>query len=454
LPAAALAALLFAVHPIHTESVAWSAGRSDVLATLFSLAALLLHIGTTRADWRRSLAVGVCILLALGAKETAIAIFPALLLYDVMMRPERPRAIEWVLRWSGPLVGTIVYVLLRRATIGDFVGAAPGEASISASLGTVVGAIGVYAGKLLWPVNLNAYIDSVPTGAIGWSVSAVAVAIAAAVAVWSWARGEKVPAFLVAWMAACLAPSLTIAWKIPEAPLAERYLYFPSVAFCLLIGCGVAAAATRLTESTRRVGAALLGVVLIACAVVTVRRNAVWHDDVRLWEDTSRKSSVAGMPLRSLGAAYHAQGRRDEARRTFEAALGRRNSAIGMLVIHNNLGTIAMLEGRLGDAEDHYRKALHIEASAPDTLFNLGLVLLERGGRTREAAEQASPYLLRALAASPFDPDVQAAVGQMKGILGDRPAAVQHLERALELGLNPVSAKRVEALLSELRAPP
>ena len=79
-------------------------------------------------------------------------------------------------------------------------------------------------------------------------------------------------------------------------------------------------------------------------------------------------------------------------------------------------------------------------------------MLLEAGGRTPAAAERAAPFFARALAASPYDPDVHAAVGQTKAILGDRGAAIQHLERALELGLNPVSAKRVEALLAEVRA--
>jgi tetratricopeptide (TPR) repeat protein len=160
------------------------------------------------------------------------------------------------------------------------------------------------------------------------------------------------------------------------------------------------------------------------------------------------------MPLRSLATAYQAAGRKDEARRFFEAALERRNSPLGQLVIHNNLGTLEMLDGRLSEAEQHYRKALELEPDAPDALFNLGLVILESRGRTRAAAEQAFPYLSRALAISPFDPDVQAAVGQAKALLGDMPAAIEHLQRALELGLNPVSAKRVESLLSTLRARP
>jgi tetratricopeptide (TPR) repeat protein len=254
-------------------------------------------------------------------------------------------------------------------------------------------------------------------------------------------------------MAVCLVPSLTIAWKIPDAPLAERYLYLPSVSFCLLAGCAAAASWPRLSSpAVRRSAGIAIAALLLVCATATVLRNRVWHDDVRLWEDTSRKARVSGMPLRSLGTAYHRQGRRQDARRLFETALERHNNPIGLLVIHNNLGTLAMLDGRFAEAEQHYRKALEVEPNAPDALFNLGLVLLEQGGRTPAAAARAAEYLARALEASPYDPDVQAAVGQTKAILGDRPAAIRHLESALQLGLNPVSAKRVEALLADLRA--
>jgi len=355
--------------------------------------------------------------------------------------------------WAAPFGAALVYVLLRRATIGEVVGSAPGERPVSDAIGTVVGAIGIYAGKLVWPFALNAYIDDVPAGVAAWLISLLCVASATALAMWSWSRGWKLPSFLVAWLSACLAPSLTIAWKIPDAPVAERYLYMPSVPFCLLVGCAVAALGARL-ESTalRRSAMAVVGLVAIAWGATTVIRNRVWHDDVSLWEDTARKSTVAGLPMRSLAAAYHKQGRTEEARRTFEAALARRNSRVGLLVIHNNLGTLEMLDGRLAEAEQHYRIALESDPDAPDALFNLGLVILEQGGRKPPAAARAYEYLSRALAASPFDPDVQAAVGQAKAILGDLPAAIQHFERALELGLNPVSAERVKALLAEVRA--
>src|SRR5262249_21549480 len=148
----------------------------------------------------------VCVVLALGAKETAIAILPAVVLYDLALRVERRRPDQLARLWIGPIVAALVYVVLRRATIGDFVGAAPEEARVADALGTVVGAIGVYAAKLVWPVGLNAYIDSVPTGAAAWLLSFTCLAIASSVAVSSWRHGRRLVAFLIVWMGLCLAP--------------------------------------------------------------------------------------------------------------------------------------------------------------------------------------------------------------------------------------------------------
>src|SRR4029453_8516447 len=116
------AAALFALHPIHTESVAWAAGRSDVLATGFLLAALLVH-GRARCPWTGALLAGLCTAGPLGAKETGVALFPLMLLRDLLLStPARREAADWVRGYAGPLVAGAIYVLLRRHALGEMVG--------------------------------------------------------------------------------------------------------------------------------------------------------------------------------------------------------------------------------------------------------------------------------------------------------------------------------------------
>src|SRR6185503_5176305 len=99
-------------------------------------------------------------------------------------------------------------------------------------------------------------------------------------------RGDGLPLFAVAWIALTLVPSLAILWKIPDAPLAERYLYLPSAGFCLLIGDLAARGWSRLaTPTARRAAAALGAVILLVAAVAAAARSRVWHDDIALWED-------------------------------------------------------------------------------------------------------------------------------------------------------------------------
>ena len=400
-----IAAALFALHPIHTESVAWAAGRSDVLATGFLLAALVVH-GRARRTWGGSALAGVCAAAALGAKETAVALYPLMFMRDLVLPPPRRSAADWWRGYAGPLAAAGVYVLLRRNALGEFVGSTPDAlAAGKRSVGDLVGALGTYVGRLLWPVQLNAYIDHI-------AVEPLTVALAGlllgglGVAAWMWRREAQgqglagarrtsavaparapaaapapassagLPLFALAWLALTLVPSLAIVWKIPDAPLAERYLYLPSVGFCLLVGDLVARLWAALPgAAARRATAIGLGALLLAAAAATVRRNPVWHDDVALWADTEAKSRLSGMAARGLGTAYQQAGRFAEARAAFERALQRRNTQRGLQTIYNNLGTLAMFDHDYAAAQRYYEAAMAANPSA-DTVFNLGLAVL------------------------------------------------------------------------------
>ena len=480
------AGALFALHPIHTESVAWAAGRSDVLATGFLLAALAVH-GRPRRTWAGSAVAGLCAAAALGAKETAVALYPLMLMRDLIVAPaSRRTAAEWLRGYAGPLLAGAAYVLLRRHALGEFVGSTPDAlAAGQRSVGDLVAALGTYVGRLLWPVHLNAYIDQIAVEPLTIAPALLLIGAIAAAA-WQWWKGSRirgfkgsskiptrsmprpveppnpsrsdprtlgpsnpsVPLFALAWLALTLVPSLAIVWKIPDAPLAERYLYLPSVGFCLLVGDVVARLwAAASTRPARWATAAGVGALLLAAAVGTVRRNPVWHDDVALWTDTEQKSRVSGMAARGLGTAYQQSGRIAESRAAFERALQRRNTPRGLQTIYNNLGTMAMYDRDYTAAQRYYQAALAQDPNSGDALFNLGLAVLQGGGATREAAQAALPHYQRALAVNPHDADIEAALAQAFDILGQPAAAAQHARRALELGAQGQTADGLRALL-------
>jgi tetratricopeptide (TPR) repeat protein len=155
------------------------------------------------------------------------------------------------------------------------------------------------------------------------------------------------------------------------------------------------------------------------------------------------------MAFRSLATAYQKAGRDDEARRYFEQALQRRNDAKGLQIIYNNLGTLAMQDQNFGEAAGQYRKALEANPDAPDTLFNLGLAVFHAGDRSEPAARQALEYYRRAEQLSPYDPDVQAGLGQVLLVVGDEEEARQHMQRALDLGVQETTAVVIRRMLEK-----
>ena len=435
--AALAAGALFAVHPIHTESVAWSAGRTDVFATGFMVAALWVH-GWARSSWGGSILSGALTAAALGAKEAAVSLYPLMLLRDVTMPPERTRTMaDWMRAYAGSLLAGIVYLLLRRNALGEVVGTAatPLQASMRSPL-EVLGAVGVYVGKLLWPARLNAYIDHIDTDPVAIALCTVLV-VALVAAAWRWwsARSDGLPLFAVGWIVLTLLPSLSILWKLPDAPIAERYLYLPSVGCCLLAGDGFGRLWARASVPVVRWALGFgLTAVLLAAGVQTVQRNRVWHDDIALFEDTEAKSRESGAPACTLGNAYLEAGRVADAKAAFERALQRRCSPRVRQTAYSNLGKLAKNTGDLDGAQRLYESALQANPDAPDTLFNLGNLLLYKGRLSPAAAQAALPYFARAQTLNPYDADVEAAVAQCLSILGQSGLAAQHAQRAIELG--------------------
>jgi len=474
--AAALAAALFAVHPIHTESVAWGAGRSDVLACCFSLLAVLAYRRAAWAVWSRALAGAVFVLAAALAKETAVSCFVLVPVMDIVFgslgarptasttsraerrrRPVAPRTQFALLPYAPFAVALFVYVALRQATLGTLVGQASGSGG--AVLATVVAALGVYLGKLVFPIAQCAFISNLPVAPLALTAIVLLLAAIAGSGWLAWRRGQRVVTFLLLWIGLTLAPSLAIVAKIPAAPMAERYLYLPSVGFCLLVGYG---AVNLIERAGRTVVLTAMALLISGAAVATVRRNTVWRSNLSLWEDTAAKNMTNGLPARSLGASYLDLGDHAKALQYFQLALQRHNDVLGQFVIYNNLGSLAMAEQRLDDAEQSYRIALALNPHAPDTLFNLGLIALTRATDKNagddvvkhDHALRARQLFEQALQQHSLDTDIVVALAQTLTVLGDAQGARAQYERALAMGLPAATSAAVSKRLAELPAEP
>ena len=440
----AAGALLFAVFPTHVESVAWMAGRSDVIVCFFVLLTVLLYWG--ERAWQVWLG-GVAFLLALLSKETALAclgLAPALDFF-------RTRRVTW--QRTLPLAcATLLYFGLRQHAVGALVGGLPTAAAPLQTAAEMARAVGFYIVQAIVPLRLCAYIPTVPAN-LGYLLLGVLALLAGAAAVFfAWRRQAWVAAFLVLWFFATLAPALTvIARRSASAPIADRYLYLPSVASCLLLAWFVTILAARWRIPSRGSAAAII-VLAAAYGVVATRYTRVWANDLSFWTDVAGKVDSDALPHRELAAALIRHHRLEQAEPELRQALALGGSTEMRAMSYNELGNLYRRLGRYAQAEQAFEAGIAVGAH-PTLYHNLGLALMahieeeQRQGeqsavqrdilRARDAFEEALRLGAAGAASTDFlqwDPaKTHALLGQVLFSLGERAAARQHLETALQL---------------------
>ncbi len=431
--AAALAALVFAVHPIHVESVAWIAGRSDVIAGTF----LLLGAGllTYEESWAGWLAV-VAYALGLLSKETALAGLVLFPLVDIV----RGRQVRWPIAGTLLFV-TVAYLVLRQSALGAAVTGFATNATALETVRNLFGAIGFYASKLLLPIGLSAYVPEVPGGVmplLGLLVAAGALALC----VLAWMRNQRAIAFLVAWFFVTLAPSLVVIIRYSaQAPVADRYLYIPSLGASLLLVPLFTWLATRRPQAQRAIG----GGVITLCgllAVLSLARSRVWADSLLFWKDVAAKAPGYAMGHRELAQIYMDQNQLDPAEAELKQALAAKSSPEGRVMTLNNLANLYLRRKQFAAAEPLLEEGLRLHQH-PYLYYTLGRMAMMRAEEAQSRGDQAEvkrqvllarENLEASLKLDPTDPKTHVLLGQVLFALQDRAGAREHLEQALKLG--------------------
>ena len=299
--AALLATLLFAVHPVHVESVAWVSALKDPLFALFLLMALdrYWHAAGPQGLWRAA----VLLVLSLLCKSLGV-VFPALALLVEVLHLGRPlrQAVRKVLPFAVLCAVALVHmVVVGRAN--DVIRSWPGGSAASGAM-TALWVLLEYAANLVAPVDLNArYIMApVTTPADVRFAAAVAFALLVTVACRLLWRRSHLPSVVALWLVVALLPVLNLV-PIP-IEMADRYLYLPSVAYCW--GAGVAV--HRLLH--RRAAPWLTVGVLSLLGWLTTQRVTVWQDSVHLWSDAADQPDADLWPpvFINLGNAHLERG--------------------------------------------------------------------------------------------------------------------------------------------------
>jgi tetratricopeptide (TPR) repeat protein len=357
-PGAALAAALFAVHPVHVESVAWVTERKNVLSGFFYGLALLAWLRFAPPEAEAKPGGWGWYLLALGAflgalaSKTVACSLPAvivLLLWWKRGRIGRREALALLPMFAMGIAAGLQTVWLEK----HHVGAKGLDWSLSFVERILIAgrALWFYAEKLVWPIDLTFIYPrwKIDPG-LWWQYLFPLAAVGAIVALWAARRRlGKGPLIAVLFFCGTLFPALGFfdIYPMRYSFVADHFQYLASIGV-LTLAAATAVAALRLPGYPWR-QAALATSVLGPLAFLTFTQASVYRDQTSLWTDTLRKNPDCWLA-------------------------------------HNHLGYIALQQNDLEEAEDHFQSSLRIYPSATDH-YNLGLVRV-RAGRFDEAIQQ------------------------------------------------------------------
>jgi tetratricopeptide (TPR) repeat protein len=424
----AMVAALFAVHPLHVESVAWVAERKDVLSALFFLLTLWAYARyCEKPGWRRYLAVFFTFAIGLTVKPMLVTLPFVLILLDFW-----PLARPFVLPEKVPLLALsalsscITYMAQAKggalAPIADL----PAWARLLNALG----AYGGYLWKTVWPARLAAFyphpMEAIPVGTTSAAVLALIVGTAFAM------RQRRVRPYIAVgwlWYVGTLVPVAGFV-QVGLQSMADRYTYIPLIGIFIAVAWGAGELAGR---SGFRIPVAVAAVGWLAILAVVARNQAgYWRDTETLFTHSIETAGDSGFARNMLGASLAGDGKVREAERQYLKAILLRPEYADA---YNNLGLLLYRDGRTKEAILDFREAIRSRPGFSEAYFNLGKALARDG-----ADEEAAARFREAIRLKPDYPEAHNNLGVLLARRGDYPGAIDHFRRALRIDPDSVSA--------------
>ena len=401
----AAVAALFAVHPLHVESVAWVSERKDTLSALFFLLCLIAYARYVLKRSRASYAASI-VLLAIGlmAKPMLVTTPLVLLLLDYwpFRRTDVKRALLEKIPFAAVCVPAAVMTILTQREAMTNVATVP----VAARLANAAISCVQYVAKTFWPTRLSAFYPFPtrisPTAAIAAAVLIVATTVVA----FRFRRAAPAVAVGWFWFVLTLAPVSGILQSGAQA-MADRFTYIPHIGLFIAIvwACAEIASRLRLAAAVPAVTAA---VAILLLAVVAHAQVQVWSSTVPLFQhalaSTSNGNKLAHL---NLGAGYLEDRDYVSAEREYRAAEGFQPSD----VVSVGLATALMRQNRYDEAIAVARRALAENARNAEAAAMIGTMELQLG-RVAEAHE----FLARS-AALQKDPIVMGRLALSRGQL-------------------------------------
>ena len=470
-----LVAALFALHPLHVESVAWVTERKDVLSTFFWLLTMWVYLWYVAGlGMKRYLLALACFSLGLMAKPMVVTLPLVLLLLDY-----------WPLRrwpgWGSPATGPGAYPgvpikhllwekvpFLALATLFSVV-----TIHAQKTMGAVVAleripmmmrmanalvAYVSYMYKMIWPTHLAVYYPYSSERTL--ILSALVAGLILSVLSFLIVRQTRRRSYLAVgwlWFLITLLPVIGLV-QVGGQAMADRFTYVPLIGLFIMVAWGMVdlTAGWRLAKFPLQVSAGVVLSALMVCTWVQVR---YWRDSITLFEHALEVTRRNAVIHNNLGIALAKQGKLDqaivhfaevvrlkpdfaEAHYNLGNALAKQDKldqAIvhyaeavrlkpGLAEVHNNLGNALEKQGKLDQAIAHYQEALRLRPKYPEAHNYLGVALAKQG-----KLDQAIAHFQEALRLRPKYPEAHSNLGAALSLQGKVDQAIAHYQEAIAL---------------------
>lgn len=341
-----LAAVIFAVHPIHTESVAWIKGRDDLLFSNFYLLSFIMYLKFEEDNGKSFFYYIFSIfffILSLFSKEMAITLPLAIFLYQIIFK-------RWKILILIPyLVTALFYFMLRTYVLGQVAQQEQWEVGFIPTMLTMVKGVSQYIRLLFLPINQCADYKSFQislTPDLEWLTSSSLLLF---IFIFIFVSRNKLILWSGLFFFVTLFPVINI---VPSNFLiAERFLYLPVLGFCIIWAMSFSCFLDRKSYL-------ICGLIVSMLIILTIQRNHVWHDEYALWTDTVKKMPNNGRARNNIGIVYANQGNLEESIAQLQTAVKLEPKDPSF---HGNLAQVYYRYGMFHEAVRHYKIALSIE---------------------------------------------------------------------------------------------
>lgn len=446
--AAGIAALLFGLHPVHVEAVAWVSGVTEPLLALALIPSFLCYLNSREqtGERRRWFAASLTLyVFAMLAKETALVLPLIIFGYEFVTakhEQERTKRAQGTAKRSvrsswihaailsiGPYLLLSAVYLIIRAIVLKGVAHSLTPLPLKTTLLTLPSVLCFYIKSLVWPVGLSVFYDLpyVTEPTFMNFVLPSAIVIAVAVLLWNWAKRSQSAAFGVIWLVVPVLPVLNISVFFEGELAHDRYLYLPSIGFAMLVALAVRQLNFGKAKLFGEPLAQVLTVLTLACLLnqATIRQAAYWSSNFTLYSRGMEIAPNNFLAINNLGTALAKRGRHQEAIELYKEALARKPFYWSA---NCNLGYSYYQLGQFDDAERYLERAIAIHPDDARQFLCLGMTRMKMG-----RLDEAASTIRHALELKPEGADYHYALGTVLQRQGDLQGALNEFETELAI---------------------